>query len=84
MVALPAEEMDALYRLARLGNMQEIMAQADRLAALDECYRPFADQLTALAKGYQSKAILRLVEAHLHGSQPCSASFAASSGDRPS
>jgi hypothetical protein len=47
--------------------MQEIMAQADRLAALDERYRPFSDQLIALAKGYQSKAVLRLVEAHRQG-----------------
>jgi CheY-like chemotaxis protein len=68
MVALPVEEMDVLYRLARLGNMQEIMAQADRLAALDERYRPFSDQLIALAKGYQSLAVLRLVEAHRQGS----------------
>jgi hypothetical protein len=68
MIALPEEEIDVLYRLARLGNMQEIIAQTDRLAALDERYRPFADQLSALAKGYQSKAVLRLVEAHRHGS----------------
>jgi hypothetical protein len=65
MVAPPAEEMDVLYRLARLGNMQEIMAQAGRLAGLDERYRPFADRLIALAKGYQSKAVLRLVEGYL-------------------
>jgi hypothetical protein len=68
MVTLPAEEMDVLYRLARLGNMQEIMAQAERLAAQDERYRPFTDQLIALAKGYQSKAVLRLVEEHRQGS----------------
>jgi CheY-like chemotaxis protein len=65
MVAPPAAEMDVLYRLARLGNMQEIVAQAGRLASLDERYRPFADRLVALAKGYQSKAVLRLVEGYL-------------------
>ena len=63
-VAPPPEEMEVLYRLARLGNMREIMAQAERLAQLDERYRPFANQLKALAKGYQSKAVLRLVEEH--------------------
>jgi PAS domain S-box-containing protein len=68
MVAPPAEEMEVLYRLARLGNMQEIMAQADRLVRLDKRYRPFANQLSSLAKGYQSKAVLHLVEAHRHGS----------------
>ena len=65
LVAPPAEEMDVLYQLARLGNMQEIMAHAGRLASQDERYRPFADRLIALAKGYQSKAVLRLVEGYL-------------------
>jgi len=67
MVAPPADEMEVLYLLARRGNMQEIMAQAERLAGLDERYRPFVDQLTSLAKSYQSKAVLRLVEAHRRG-----------------
>jgi CheY-like chemotaxis protein len=68
MVAPLAEELEVLYRQARMGNMQEIMAQAERLARLDERYRAFADQLVALARNYQSKAVLRLVEAHLPGS----------------
>jgi hypothetical protein len=44
------------------------MAQAERLARLDERYRPFADRLSSLAKGYRSQAVLRLVEAHRQGS----------------
>jgi hypothetical protein len=32
---------------------------------LEERYRPFADQLRLMAQGYQSKAILTLVERHL-------------------
>ena len=67
LVAPPAAEMDVLYRLARLGNMHDIMAQAERLTQLDERYRPFANQLNSLARTYQSKAVLRLVEEHLHG-----------------
>ena len=63
-VAPPTEEMEVLHRLAKLGNMREIMAQADQLAKLDERYRPFANQLSALARDYQSKAVLRLVEEH--------------------
>lgn len=66
-VVPPAEEMESLYRLARLGNMQEIMAQVERLAGQDERYRPFADQLSALARGYQSKAVLQLVEGYRTG-----------------
>jgi PAS domain S-box-containing protein len=66
-VAPPAAEMDALHQLARSGNMQEIMAQAERLAGLDERYRPFANRLSALARAYQSKAVLRLVEEYWQG-----------------
>jgi len=67
MVAPPAAEMDFLYRLARSGNMQEIVAQAERLAALDDRYRPFTNRLSTLARGYQSKAVLRLVEEYWQG-----------------
>ena len=63
----PEAEMDLLYRLARLGNMQEIMAQVERLTDLDERYRPFGNRLSALARGYQSKAVLRLVEEYRKG-----------------
>ena len=68
MVVPPAEEMEVLYRLAKLGNMHEIMAQTERLAQLDERYRPFTRQLSSLARNYQSKAVLRLVEEHRQGS----------------
>lgn len=61
-VVPPAEEMEVLYLLARRGDMHDITAQADRLAQLDECYRPFANRLISLARGYQSKALLQLVE----------------------
>ncbi len=62
-LAVPsAQEMEILHYLARLGNMQEILCRAEHLIGLDERYRPFADQLSLLAKGYRSKALLRLVE----------------------
>jgi signal transduction histidine kinase/CheY-like chemotaxis protein len=64
-VVPPADEMKVLHQLARLGNMQLIMAQADRLAQLDERYRPFANRLSLLAKGYQSQAILNMVNRYL-------------------
>jgi len=66
-VAPPAEEMEVLHHLARLGNMQRIVEQANHLVQLDERYRPFANQLRSLAKNYASKALLNLVEQHLHG-----------------
>jgi CheY-like chemotaxis protein len=66
-VVPPAAEMELLYRLARLGNMQGIVAQVERLTELDARYLPFANRLSALARGYQSKAVLRLVEEHRQG-----------------
>jgi CheY-like chemotaxis protein len=64
LVIPPVEEMEVLYRLALRGNMHDIMAYVERLASQDERYRPFADTLSALAKSYQSQAVLRLVEQH--------------------
>ncbi len=62
LVAPPQDEMTVLHRLALLGNMRAIVERAAHLAALGERYRPIADRLDQLAKGYQSKAILSLVE----------------------
>jgi hypothetical protein len=45
--------------------MRDIAQWAERVAELDERYRPFADQLRLMAKGYQSKAILALVERYM-------------------
>ena len=64
----PAQEMTALHSLARLGNMHDIGQWASELAGRDERYRPFANQLCQLAKGYQSKAILNLVKQYLEKS----------------
>ena len=58
----PQAEIDDLYRLARMGNMQDILRWASDLDDLDERYRPFTNQLRVLAKGYQSKAILNLAK----------------------
>lgn len=65
LVVPPPAEIDELYRLARLGNMQDILRWVDHLNELDERYRPFAHQLRVLAKGYQSKAILNLAKRYM-------------------
>ncbi|QIE27870.1 Sensor histidine kinase RcsC (plasmid) [Caballeronia sp. SBC1] len=64
-VAIPAPQMDELHHLARIGNMRDIIAWADRVSLIDPQYEPFTTHLRALAKGYQSKAILLLVEHYL-------------------
>jgi len=65
LVAPPAQKMAVLHRLALLGNMRDIAQYAAHLSELDERYGAFANELKVLAKGYQSKAILRLVEQHM-------------------
>jgi hypothetical protein len=61
----PLDEIETLYRLARLGNMQGIVHWTRHIEQLDACYRPFAAQLRALAEGYQSRAILELAKRYL-------------------
>lgn len=69
LVLPPQAEMDILYRLALLGNMQDILERAAYLIEIDKRYRPFADRLSLLAKGYQSKALLSLVQRHMEANQ---------------
>lgn len=64
----PRSELEILHHMARLGNMQDIMQRTTYLAELDERYRPFASQLRQLARSYQSKAILSLVQRYLEKS----------------
>ena len=61
----PAAEMAILHRLALQGDMHDILAWARRVAELDARYRPFANRVSVLAEGYQSKAVLSLVERYL-------------------
>jgi CheY-like chemotaxis protein len=63
-VAPPAHQLAVLHRLALLGNMRDIAHEA---AQLDGRYGAFADELKLLAKGYESRAIVRLVERHING-----------------
>jgi CheY-like chemotaxis protein len=70
LIAPSAQELAVLHRLALLGNMRDIAREAGHLSELDGRYSAFADELKLLAKGYQSKAILRLVEQHMDPAHP--------------
>jgi signal transduction histidine kinase/DNA-binding NarL/FixJ family response regulator len=61
MIPPPAEELEALYKLAMMGNMRRIKEQALLLEALDHKYLPFASKLQELAKGFKRKQILALI-----------------------
>jgi PAS domain S-box-containing protein len=66
----PMEEMRVLHRMAQEGSMRDIIQQTERLQALDERYRPFAEQLRKLCQNYQSKAVLDLVELYINRNAP--------------
>ena len=59
------DQMESLHDLAKAGNMRAISEKAESLAAHDARYRPFADQITQLARGFQSKALLHMMEKHV-------------------
>jgi len=61
-VAPPKDELTALYELALVGNMRDIRRHADYIESVDPAFKPFSMRLRQLAKEYQSKAILELVE----------------------
>ena len=57
-------EIEVLYGLAQQGSMSDISRRAEQIVSLGERYEPFARELQRLAKGFQSQAILELVERH--------------------
>jgi len=61
LVVPPAEELDYLYELARIGNMRNISMRADYLTTLDAAYAPFAQRLRQMADRFQSRALLEWV-----------------------
>ena len=58
LVVPPADELELLHALARIGNMRSIGDRAEYLARLDARYQPFADRLRELAQRFQSRLIL--------------------------
>jgi signal transduction histidine kinase/CheY-like chemotaxis protein len=57
----PAEEIEILWQLVRIGNMRKIVERAGYLQTLDPAYAPFASRLHALAQGYHSKNLAAFV-----------------------
>jgi signal transduction histidine kinase/ActR/RegA family two-component response regulator len=57
----PADEIEALWQLAQIGNMRQIREHASYLRGLDPAYGPFAHRLDTLAQGYHSKQLVAFV-----------------------
>jgi signal transduction histidine kinase/DNA-binding NarL/FixJ family response regulator len=58
----PAEHVEELYRLVRMGHMRRICEHADRLEHVDPQYARLSQRLRALAHGCQTKGLMQLVE----------------------
>ncbi len=65
LIAPPAEELAVLLELARMGDIEAIQEQAERLEQLDKQFKPFATELRRLAKGFQVNKIYHFLESHL-------------------
>ncbi|MEP6503399.1 MAG: ATP-binding protein, partial [Betaproteobacteria bacterium] len=63
-VVPPANQIDVLHDLARVGSMRDILARAQHLESLDARYGPFAARLRGLAENYQSQALMDLLDSH--------------------
>jgi predicted ATPase/signal transduction histidine kinase/DNA-binding NarL/FixJ family response regulator len=61
-VAPPPPELEALYKLAMMGNMRKIKEQATLLKVSDIKYQPFSDKLYKLAKEFKGKQILAFIK----------------------
>lgn len=64
-VPLSQEDLEFLYQFARLGNMASIIEYAANLTKQNGGCHPVISRLSSLAQGYQSKAVLALVEDQL-------------------
>jgi len=62
----PEKEMAVLYDLAMRGNMRAIRERAAHIETLDEAYIPLARKLAELARGFQERAILALIEHYVN------------------
>ncbi|WP_197021256.1 sensor histidine kinase [Sphingomonas sp. UNC305MFCol5.2] len=58
----PASLLEPFRRPARAGNMRAVCAEAERLIGRDAAYAAFGEHVLALARGYQSAALLDLIE----------------------
>ena len=61
----PRAELEALYELARLGNMERVIEQAHRLEELSPPHRALARRVAALAATFDDEQIQELVRQHL-------------------
>ncbi len=65
LVLPPQADLETLYQLTQIGNIKKIRQWIIQIRQLDESYNPFADKVNQLARRFQLKQILALVESYL-------------------
>ncbi|MDM8530466.1 ATP-binding protein [Anaerolineales bacterium HSG25] len=65
MIIPPVEELKTLHGLAQRGSMKKVRQWVQYIIEMDEQYRPFANQVMALAKAYEGQEIEKLAEQYL-------------------
>ena len=61
----PPGELSRLLDMALKGELPALQRQIERLAAGEPSYRPFADDLKRLIKGYEEEKVVALLESHM-------------------
>ena len=64
LVAPPVAELEALYELAMKGNFKGIIRQAALIEEMDPRYLSFAQKIHQLAKNFQDRDILALIQSY--------------------
>ncbi|WP_341528992.1 ATP-binding protein [Nostoc sp. UHCC 0302] len=67
LVIPPVAELRSLYSAARIGDIQGIKLEAQRLQLLDAQYQQFVQSVLQLAEALDNKAIIKLIKPHLNG-----------------
>jgi CheY-like chemotaxis protein len=67
-VVLPTKRWKILVELAKRGDIRNLREQAEQLSQLDTRYTPFAQELCAMADGFQVKKIRQILAGTQHKS----------------
>ncbi|WP_084555026.1 MASE1 domain-containing protein [[Phormidium ambiguum] IAM M-71] len=65
LVVPPAEELEKLYQMAKIGDIAAIEVEAQRISELDHKYAVFIDRILELVSQFEDREIVKLLEEHL-------------------
>ncbi|HSF74304.1 MAG TPA: ATP-binding protein, partial [Microcoleus sp.] len=65
LVIPPSTELVALFNAARIGDIEVVEQEANRLKQIDGNYLPFANKILQFAKNFEEKELLAFVKKHL-------------------